>query len=82
MVQIVLTEEQEKVARSCPDELLVVDSRGAVVGSLRRSVIPDDDPYFTREEIEDALKRMGSNEPTYTTAEVLAHLRELEAQGR
>jgi hypothetical protein len=38
------------------------------------------DPVWTEEDIADARRRLASDEPRYTTAQVLAHLKSLEGK--
>ena len=72
MLQIVLTDEQAKVVASALKPVQVCDSRGNVLGRI--------DPIWTEEDIAEAKRRLASDEPRYTTAQVLEHLRSLEKQ--
>ena len=70
MPQIILDDEQAKLLASSLKPVEVRDRQGNLLG-----VIP---PVWTEEEVADAKKRLASNEPRYTTAEVLEHLRSLD----
>jgi hypothetical protein len=72
MVQIVLTDEQAQVVASALQPVRVCDSQGNFLGSIT--------PIWTAEDIADAKRRLASNEPRYTTAQVLEYLRSLEKQ--
>jgi len=67
MTQLVLTEEQAKVAASALRPLEVHDTRGNVVGTFS--------PIWTAADITEAKNRLASSEPRYTTAQVLEYLR-------
>ena len=67
MVQIVLTDEQAQVVASALEPVQVCDSRGNVLGRI--------DPVWTEDDIADARRRLASDEPRYTTAQVLEYLR-------
>jgi hypothetical protein len=70
MTRITISHEQAKLINKAEDDIVLVDPSGNEIGLVSR-------PTFTREDIEDALKRANSGGPWYTTAEVLAHLRAL-----
>ncbi|HEV3080982.1 MAG TPA: hypothetical protein VGY66_14460 [Gemmataceae bacterium] len=72
MPQIILDDEQAKLLASSLKPVEVRDRQGNLLG-----VIP---PVWTEEEVADAKKRLASNEPRYTTAEVLEHLRSLDGK--
>ncbi len=72
MSEIHITAEQAKVIRESADEVVVRDPDGDVVGYIASD--------FTSEEIEEAKRRAASQGKTYTTGEVLAHLRSLEQE--
>lgn len=62
--------------------LEVCDDTGKVVGEFRPKLDPAEyrlEPQVSDEELR---RRAESNERRYTTAEVLEHLRRLEAEGR
>jgi hypothetical protein len=63
-----LSDEQLKLINKAEDEIVLVDPSGNEVGVVNR-------PTFTREDIQEALKRANSGGPWYTTAEVLSRLR-------
>jgi hypothetical protein len=70
MSEIVLTPEQAKVVTAALQPVLVRDGNGQVLGSIA--------PVWTQEDIEEAKSRLSSEEPRYTTAQVLEYLRSLE----
>jgi hypothetical protein len=70
MPQIMLTEEQAKQVAEAREPIQVCDARGNVLGYVS--------PLWTEEEIADARRRLASDEPRYTTAQMLDHLRSLE----
>lgn len=72
MSEIRITAEQAKVIRESADEVVVLGPDGDVVGYIASD--------FTAEEIEEANRRAASQGKTYTTGEVLAHLRSLEQE--
>ena len=69
MLEIVLTDEQAKAVASALKPVPVRDSRGNVLGCIA--------PIWTEEDLADAKRRLASDEPRYTTAQVLEHLRAL-----
>jgi hypothetical protein len=69
MIQIVLTDEQAKVVAAALEEVSVCDAGGNVLGFLS--------PVWTEEDVAEAKRRLASNQPRLTTAEVLAHLQSL-----
>ena len=73
MPQIILNDEQMKVLAEAKRQIEVRDSDGRLVGYLQFV-------GFTQAEIEEAKRRLASDEPRYTTAQVLAHLRSLESK--
>jgi hypothetical protein len=74
MPEIALNDEQSKIVAGAEHPLVVRDSHGEIVGVLT----PSSD--FTPEEIDEAKRDLASNQPRYTTAQVLEHLRSLERQ--
>lgn len=70
MPEIVLTDEQEKVVAGTLKPLQVRDAKGNVLGHFN--------PIWTEEDIAEAKRRLASDEPRYTTAQVLEYLRSLE----
>jgi hypothetical protein len=66
MPQVILDDEQAKLLASALKPVEVRDRQGNLLG-----VIP---PVWTEEDIADAKRRLASDEPRYTTAEVLEHL--------
>jgi hypothetical protein len=68
--RIVLTDEQAKVVAAATTPVSVCDAAGNVLGVLR--------PAWTEADIAEAKKRLESDAPRLTTAEVLAYLRALE----
>jgi len=72
MSPIVLNDEQAKQAASSLKPVEVCDSRGNFLGTFT--------PFWTEEDIAEAKRRLASDEPRYTTAQVLRHLESLEPQ--
>ena len=70
MVVIVLNEEQARVIAEARDGVELRDNSGRHLGFVSHGV--------TQEEIDEAKRRAASDEPRYTTDEVLEHLRSLE----
>jgi hypothetical protein len=70
MAHIILNDEQARVVASALHAVQVRDGKGNVLG-----YIP---PIWTEEDIAEAKRRLASEEPRYTTAQVLEHLRSLE----
>jgi hypothetical protein len=70
MPHIVVDERQAELVAQAHGLVQVRDPDGRVVGYIT--------PAPTEEEIARAKLRFGSNEPTYTTQQVLDHLRSLE----
>jgi hypothetical protein len=73
MAHIVLTEEQMRQLNQSPERIEVRDPRNNPIGYLQLQISD-----FTPEEIEEARRRLASDQPRYTTAQVLAYLRSLE----
>jgi hypothetical protein len=69
MLHIVLTDEQAKVVATALKPVQVRDTRGNVLGCIN--------PVWTEEDIAEARRRLASDEPYYTTAQVLEYLRSL-----
>ncbi len=80
MVQIVLTDEQARVAREAPDRLELCDPAGRLIGHVIRGAAVD--RHFTPEEIAEIAKRSRTPGPRYTTAQVLEHLDILQREGK
>jgi hypothetical protein len=72
MSPIVLNDEQAKQAASSLKPVEVCDSRGNILGTFT--------PFWTEEDIAEAKRRLESDEPRYTTEQVLRHLESLEPQ--
>jgi hypothetical protein len=70
MLQIVLTDEQAKVVTTALKPVQVRDNHGNSLGWIQ--------PIWTEEDIAEAKRVLASNEPWYTTEQVLAYLRSLE----
>jgi hypothetical protein len=70
MTRIVLTDEQAKVVAAATEPVPVCDARGNVLGFVSR--------FWTEEDIAEAKKRLASDAPRLTTAELQAYLRSLE----
>lgn len=72
MVQIVATPDQVKVLAETNESVEIVDANGKRLGYIARP--------FTSEDIRIAKERLASDEPRYTTEQVLEHLRKLESE--
>ena len=70
MSRIVVSEEQAALITASNNALQVRDSQGRLIGYVT--------PALTADELAKLKARIAANEPTYTTAEVLEHLRSLE----
>jgi hypothetical protein len=70
MPHIILTDEQAKIVASALQPVQVKDAKGNILGSIP--------PIWTEEDIAEAKQRLTSDEPRYTTAQVLEYLRSLE----
>ena len=70
MNPIVLTDEQAKALATVLKPVQVRDKKGTLLGTFT--------PIWTEEDIADAKRRLASDEPRYTTAQVLEYLRSLE----
>ena len=73
MIQIVVNADQAKQMSEARDSVEFVDENGKRLGYFARP--------FTDDDIRIAKERLASDEPRYTTEEVLEHLRKLEQQG-
>lgn len=73
MNHLVLNDEQMKVLSEAKKQVEVRDGGGRLVGYLQFV-------GFTEAEIAEAKRRLASDEPRYTTEQVLAHLRSLESK--
>jgi hypothetical protein len=71
MTRIVLTDEQAKVVNEATTPVAVCDASGTVLGFLS--------PAWTEADIAEAKKRLATDSPRLTTADVLAYLRSLES---
>jgi len=71
MTQLVLTEEQSKLAATAGHSLQVQDSNGNVLGTFS--------PFWTEEELVEARSRLASKQSRYTTAQLLDYLRSLRS---
>lgn len=72
MPHIVVSNEQAKLIVEATEGVEVRDSSGNRLGFVARG--------FTDEDIAIAKQRVASDEPRYTTAEVLDHIQSLEQQ--
>ena len=70
MIRLILTDEQSRQFAEAQGPVTIVMSTGEVVAIVPRG--------FDCNEVIDAEKRLAIDEPRYTTAEVLAHLRSLD----
>jgi hypothetical protein len=71
MSSIVLTPDQVEVLKRSQTPVTVVDTNGKTLSQIARR-------WFSEERIADAKRRINEPEPSFTTAEVLEHLRSLE----
>jgi hypothetical protein len=71
MPEIILTQEQTEVVAQARDTVQVRDPKGNVLGYI-------EPPDFMPEEIAEAKRALASNQPRFTTAQVLEYLRSLE----
>jgi hypothetical protein len=72
MPHIVLNEEQAKIVATALEPVQLRDAKGYVLRTIP--------PIWTEEDIAEAKKRLASDEPRYTTAQVLAYLRSLRPE--
>ncbi len=70
MLQIVLTDEQAKVIASALKPVQVRDGQDNVLGWIT--------PIWTEEDVAEAKQILASDQPWFTTEQVLAKLRALE----
>jgi hypothetical protein len=70
MHDIVLNEDQTRVAAAALRPLQVCDAKGNVVGTFS--------PIWTAEDVAEAKRHQASNEPRYALSQVLEHLRALK----
>lgn len=73
MTQITLTDEQASAVREAADAIVFCDRQGTPLGGLRKLPV-------TPEQLQVLEQRLNDNGPWYTTAEVLARLRESAPQ--
>lgn len=73
MPHITVTADQAKLILGSTEHIDVRDEQGHHLGIVS--------PVFTEKDIEIARQRAESDEPRYTTDEVLAHLRALGPEG-
>jgi len=72
MPHIVLDDQQAQIVSEITGYVEIRDRRGRHLGFVAHD--------FTDAEIQEAKRRAASNEPRYTTAQVLQHLESLESQ--
>ena len=72
MVQIVATPDQVKLFAEARDSVEIIDANGNRIGYFAKP--------FSDDDIRLARDRLASDEPRYTTEQVLEHLRELESR--
>ncbi|HYV37964.1 MAG TPA: hypothetical protein VE988_19925 [Gemmataceae bacterium] len=70
MTQLILTDEQAKLAAGALRPFPVVDAKGNTVGTFS--------PVWTQEDIAEAKQRLASKQPRFTTAQVLDYLQSLK----
>jgi hypothetical protein len=73
MTRLVLTHEQSRLVAESREPIQVCDPQGDVLTTI-------EPPEFTPEEIAEAAKAADSNEPRYSTQQVLDHLRSLASK--
>lgn len=69
MPKIILTADQAKVLASAQQPVQLCDQQGNVLG-----VVP---PIWSADEVAEAERRLATDEPRFTTAQVLEHLRSI-----
>jgi hypothetical protein len=72
MSQIFLSPQQTEMLANSSDPVILCDPSGNVVGYVNREV------GFTEEDINEARRRITSNEPGRTSEQVMERLRSLE----
>jgi hypothetical protein len=75
MMQITLDSEQVKVVVQTRGEVQVCDPAGNVLGVMTPAA-----DWLEQQDIVESKRRLASNQPRYTTEEVLEHLRQRAAQ--
>ena len=75
MPEIVVDNEQAKVILEATEEVLLRDRDGNLLGRIT-PVLSDEEARIVVE----ARRRLSSNQPRFTTAEVLDHLNSLESK--
>ena len=71
MTQLILDDEQARILEESVDSVELRDQRGRCLGYVSLG--------FTLQDVAIARRRLASNEPRYTTREVLEHLHSLES---
>ena len=66
MPQIVLDPAQAEIVTTAVEPVAVCDATREVLGYI--------DPLWTRSDIVEAKRRLASDQPRYTTAQVIEHL--------
>ena len=72
MTHITVDDEQAKIISESPERIEIRDKNGNRLGYVAHEI--------TEEDIAIAKERMVSDEPRYTTEEVLEHIRSLEQE--
>lgn len=72
MQHIVVSDQQAKLIAEATEGVEIREQRGGHLGYVAHG--------FTEEDISIAKRRMASDEPRYTTREVLAHLASLDVK--
>lgn len=72
MPQIIVNDQQAKLILEAREAIAIFDQQGRQLGYVGHG--------FTQEDVAIAQHRLNSNEPRYTTQQVLDHLRSLEGQ--
>lgn len=70
MPHITVDDEQARIIAEAPEHIEIRDRSGRYLGHITHD--------FTEEEIAIAKQRLASDEPRYTTKQVLEHLQSLE----
>ena len=75
MTEITLNDDQARILASSADPVIVRDRQGNVIGRIEPTESGDD-----LATVAEAKRRLASDQPRYTTAEVLEHLDSLESE--
>jgi hypothetical protein len=73
MSEITLNDDQARILARAEQVVVVRDLRGNVIGHLERTKAQDDSAIVI-----EAQRRLATDQPRYTTAEVVKHLNSLQ----